>query len=277
MDKKHTHPTMASILNKVSYNRNNTNEEFMVNIFMLCHNEEVVLPHSIDHYRTNFPNCRIFIYDNMSTDRSGEIATEKLCSVTVWNSNEEVDDEQFMAFKRFIWRSVPQNEWIIVCDVDEWLCITESQLREEDKHGTTVLNVKGFQMMAKSECDDLSDIEDIHNLSRAMTNHTWESKKLCFKKGPIKGMTYKLGAHSCDIIGNAVFSEFNYINKHMETLGIPYLERRCFPRRKRCKNKTPAHGNYPDTHEGIMNKYSSWDKKSVNIDPSKIYRSHDLK
>jgi len=45
-----------------------------IDIFLLCYNEELLLPHTLKFYKTNFPNATIHIVDNYSTDSSCDIA-----------------------------------------------------------------------------------------------------------------------------------------------------------------------------------------------------------
>ena len=47
----------------------------MITIFTIAYNESVLMKFMIDHYRSKFPNCRIVVYDNMSTDGCDKIAS----------------------------------------------------------------------------------------------------------------------------------------------------------------------------------------------------------
>ena len=189
-----------------------------VYIFILCYNEEVLLPHTVAHYRSNIPDCHIIIYDNMSTDNSVNIAKKLGCAVVQWQSN-GIDDNQYINIKNNCWRHI-KNGWVMCIDMDEWLCATYNDLLEEYSNGATVLNVKGYNMIGNSKMLTLEDI-NLHSL-RYGIDYTTESKHLCFYAPDIKSVKYDPGAHNAEFIGNICYSRKYYINKHMEMLGLPF-------------------------------------------------------
>lgn len=190
-----------------------------IHIFLLCYNESVLLPHTIAHYKRYLPSCKITIYDNESTDNSVELARSLGCEVISWSSGNIIDDFKYIEIKNNCWKSV-ECGWIIMADMDEFLCITEAELTEEEKKGTVLLQVKGYDMIGESECVNLSDI-DIHGIQKYRPND-WENKYLCFYRENIQEMNYGLGAHFCDPRGSLIYSENIYWNKHMNYLGLPY-------------------------------------------------------
>ena len=193
-----------------------------VDIFILCYNEELLLPNTIKHYRRNLPNCKITILDNKSTDNSVNIAKSNNCEVIEWNSSNfnGMDTTQQTKFKNNIWKNV-SNGWVIVIDMDEWLCVTENELHNEQNQGTTILSVKGIEMIGESKTTDLSDV-DLFNIHKYVDNDN-ESKNLCFFRDRIQDMNYTIGAHHCSPAGIIKYSEKKYINKHMNFLGEPYI------------------------------------------------------
>jgi len=203
-----------------------------VYIFILCYNEEVLLPHTIAHYRANIPDCHIIIYDNMSTDNSVKIAKEFGCAVIQWESD-GIDDHKYLKIKNNCWRHI-KNGWVICIDMDEWLCITDDELLEEYLKGTTVLKIKGVNMVGNSKTISLEDI-NLHSLKFGV-NYILESKKLCFFVPDIKSVKYTVGAHCAIFTGNVKYSKKVYINKHMEYLGLPFYLEKKNKRYKRLRN-----------------------------------------
>jgi hypothetical protein len=201
-----------------------------INIFLLCFNESALLPHTINHYKKYLPSCKITIYDNESTDNSVDIAKNLGCSIVSWNSNNIIDDELYIELKNSVWKKC-NSGWIIMADMDEFLCVTEVELMKEKELGTTILQIDGRDMIGESETLDLTDI-DLQKINKYIKNN-YESKNLCFLREEIVDMNYSLGAHSCNPTGNIVYSSNVYINKHMNVLGLNYLIDKHIKRYKR--------------------------------------------
>ena len=56
---------------------------------------------------------------------------------------------------------------------------------------------------------------------------------MCFLREAITDMNYGPGSHTCDPQGKIVYSSNVYINKHMSTLGLPFLINKFTERYKR--------------------------------------------
>jgi len=191
-----------------------------MNIFLLCYNEELMLPHTLKHYKTNFPNASITIFDNNSTDRSVTIAKEAGCQVISFDSKEQQDEQQLIWVRSHMWKKYVESGWVIMCDMDEWLNATEADLEEEQKKGTTVLTTQGFNMVGESTTVDYSDI-DLFQIKKGFYADNM-SKRICFQY-PLVSMEYWYGAHKCFPQGHVVFSEKTYLLKHYDLLGQEYL------------------------------------------------------
>jgi len=124
-----------------------------------------------------------------------------------------------MYIKNNCWKDI-KSGWIIMADMDEYLCVTEPELLEEMNRGTSVLSVRGIDMIGESLRVDLSDI-DLQNINKYRECPS-ESKNICFLRDKVKEMNYALGAHTCDPKGKIKFSDKKYLNKHMNFLGLAY-------------------------------------------------------
>ena len=235
-----------------------------INVFLVCYNEQVLLPHTIKHYKTVLPSCTITIYDNESTDNSVEIAKSLGCNVVTWYTNNMIDDHKLRDLKNNCWKDV-KDGWIIVGDMDEWLCVTEDDLQRELELGTTILNVRGINVVAESKRADLSDI-DLHSLER-VKDFPNESKKLCFFRKSINEINYSHGAHICFPQGNIQYSLKTYINKHMHFLGLEFLKNKytlCYHRSNNMRKQGLA-VHYTDNVDNITSQYNDKLNGSYNI------------
>ncbi len=111
------------------------------------------------------PLADITIYDNESSDDSVKIAKSLGCKVVSWSSKGILNELNQTSLKNKCWKSVKEG-WVIVLDMDEWLCVTEADLNAEEKAGTTILDILGYDMIGTSKEVDLHDI-NLHRITRA--------------------------------------------------------------------------------------------------------------
>jgi len=239
-----------------------------VSIFLLCHNEEMLLKHTINHYRKNLSNVNFIIYDNYSSDNSVNIAKELGCEVIMYNTNNMLNEYTLTHIKNNCWKDI-KDGWIIICDMDEWLCVTDRDLKIEQVKGTTILSVKGYNIICDSKVENLEDI-DLHKESKAIYHHP-ESKNICFFANSIKKMNYCDGAHQCNPIGKIKFSEKHYLLKHMDVLGLPYKIYKHNIRYERSRNmaKKGVATHYTNDINSITNHFNT--SLNAAIDISNIF------
>jgi len=199
-------------------------------VFLLCYNESALITHTINHYKTFLPSCKIIILDNTSTDNSRELATSLGCYILMWSSNNIQNEISQTQIKNNVWKKI-NDGWIIVADMDEFLCITESELYDEMNNGTTMISVKGIDMIGESKTTDLSDI-NLETIEKYVES-AMESKALCFLRPDIIDMNYTIGAHGCFPDGNIKYSDKMYLNKHMNYLGLNFYTNKMINRYER--------------------------------------------
>jgi glycosyltransferase involved in cell wall biosynthesis len=214
-----------------------------VHIFLLCYNEERILPYTLQHYKKNFPNAIITIFDNYSTDRSAAIAEEQGCRVVKYDSNEQQNEELLIWVRSHLWKDFMEKGWVIMCDMDEWLSMTDAQLEEEDAKGTTIVTTQGFNMVGESKMADLSDI-NLFDIKRGFYDDRM-SKSICFKY-PEVGIEFWYGAHHCFPQGYIQYSEEAYLLQHYDILGAEYVVE---------KNQRRYERNYQSREEGLNEHY----------------------
>jgi len=194
-----------------------------LHVYLLCHNEEVLLPHTVAHYRRRVPGVTFTILDNESDDRSAAIARELGCAVSTFGSDGKMDDGTQRDLKNTVWREVADG-WVIMADMDEWLCVTAVDLEREERLGVTVLNTEGWNVVGESATTTLEDI-DLHAI-RTGYLHPPESKAICFRRPHIAAMNYDYGAHGCAPEGEVTWSRRTYRLKHMAELGHAFVVRK---------------------------------------------------
>jgi hypothetical protein len=191
-----------------------------LHVYLLCHNEEVLLPHAIEHYRRRVPGVTFTILDNESDDRSVEIARGLGCTVQTFSTGGKLDDVILRDLKNDVWKHIADG-WVIVADMDEWLCVTEADLAREERSGTTLLRTFGLNVFGESASAVLDDI-DLHALNTGQP-HPPESKAICFRRPQIAEMNYRVGAHVSAPAGEVRWSRRTYLLKHIAWPGETFM------------------------------------------------------
>lgn len=190
-----------------------------ITIFLLCYNEELLISFTLKHYKDRFPTAKFVLVDNYSTDRSCEIAKENGMEIRQFESSNCQNEETMMHIRNNIWNDITSG-WVIMCDMDEWLEISEKDLINEEEKGTTIITTKGYNIIGNSKTTDLSDI-DLFTLNEGMEDNNF-SKRILFKVPDVR-INFWWGAHICHPVGNVKYSEKIYNLKHMNYLGADYL------------------------------------------------------
>lgn len=165
----------------------------MIEIFTVVKDAEDIIDFYIDHYRTAFSDCIINIYDNNSSDNTVKICKEKGCNMFVFP---EYTEFKLQELKNNVWKK-SKADWVIICDVDELLQITEEDLKQLPE-SCTAISTKGYNMISSGPTTDWQ------SLTKGTHSHMY-SKSVMFKPQSIKEINYCIGAHMCRPTPN-----FNY-------------------------------------------------------------------
>lgn len=204
----------------------------MITVYTVTYNEEFIIEFFINHYRKIFPNCKIVVYDNYSTDRTVEIAKSFDCDVKYYDTNNRFSDKKIIDIKNNCWKT-SKTDWVVVCDCDELIQISEENLKIEEKGGITIFKFNGYNVMNNNDSE-----VDLENLSFGWPDKSYD-KVLLFNKNKIKEINYNYGCHDLNPVGNIKISN-RYDMYHYKFLGKDHTINRykVFAKRMSEENKT---------------------------------------
>ncbi|NDD53019.1 glycosyltransferase [bacterium] len=193
-----------------------------ISIFIFCHNEEAIIDKTIKHYKKYMPSADIVICDNNSDDCSIEIAEELGCKIIQWGEKNKLSEHQMTHMKNNCWKSIFEG-WVIVCDMDEWLCIDEKSLEEEEQLGTSLISTVEYNIVGESISERLEDI-NLLSLGEGYAERPRMNKCVCFRVPNIKEMNYSHNSHGFSPEGQTSWGG-PYLLKHMSWIGLPYKQK----------------------------------------------------
>ncbi|WP_444936607.1 glycosyltransferase family 2 protein [Microbulbifer sp. JMSA004] len=135
-----------------------------IHVYLLCYNEEDIISNVLEYYSNIC--TRIFLLDNLSTDRSVELA-KKFPKVTVisWQSSTgKIDEAKYIQLKTQLYKNYSRAggrftdevaDWVISCDMDEILYHPKLHdvLSEYKNMGVTVPEITGFDIVDEKPID----------------------------------------------------------------------------------------------------------------------------
>ena len=230
----------------------------MITIYTITFNEELIMPFFINHYRLRFPNCNIVVYDNKSIDNTVKIAKDNSCEIRPYDSGGVQDEPLLIHTKNNCWKDAT-TDWVLVCDTDELLDITEQELIYEESLGTTKIVSESWQMV------NLEDEFDFHNIE-----HGWRElhqdvfclaydKHLLFNKKYVQDINYAPGCHS-----NNAYGTIKNSSKFYPLLHYKYLSPSIFVKKQRVNR----------TRQSEMQKQNGWGCSCLRPDDSQLQEYH---
>jgi glycosyltransferase involved in cell wall biosynthesis len=209
-----------------------------------------------------FPNAELYLVDNYSTDTSCTIAEDYGCTIVKYDTKGRNDEVILFSTKSNKYKEYVSDSWVIMCDMDEWLDMTEEELAEEERKGVTVIKTQGVNMVGESTRVDLSDIQ-LLDIKKGFLDDNF-SKRVCFKY-PDVSMEYWYGAHTSWPHGRVVYSEKAYSMKHYNYLGAEYLvekHKKRYERNEMCRQQG-LNLHYKNTRDEAIKVYEDCLKRAV--------------
>jgi glycosyltransferase involved in cell wall biosynthesis len=217
------------------------NKEPYVTVYTVTYNEEHMIEFFIRHYRKMFPNCIIKVFDNYSTDRTVEIAKSFDCEIKYFQSIEGkdvFDDREHTKIKNNEWKS-STTDWVICCDCDELLQITQEELIKEEEYGVNIITSEGWHMI-----NNISNDIDLPNMENGWQDNFY-SKHILFNTKYIYESNFAHGCHTGNPGPNPIYSKNKYVLSHYKFISKEFSLKKRFIQDSRFSNwsrKTWASG-----------------------------------
>lgn len=167
-----------------------------IELFLLCYNEEKMIPHTLNYY-TRF--CRsITIFDNDSTDNSLELirSLNENINIKRFDSDGEYREDLLMQTKNNCWKG-SSADYVIVCDMDEFL-YDESLLEKlayAKEKGIAIPMVSGYNMMS-TKFPDNYDQQITDQIKFGYKDRMFD-KNIIFDPKQVKDINFGPGCHYC--------------------------------------------------------------------------------
>jgi hypothetical protein len=225
-------------------------------VFTITYNEQLMLPYFMAHYRKRFPNCKIVVYDNESSDKTVEIAESLGCHVHTYTTGDKLNDLMYLQIKNNCWKN--ELGWVIIADCDELVDINENHLIDEK---ATIIKFEAYNMV------NLENDLNIAGMTHAVRAESYD-KAYCFNASKLDEIGYGAGCHWCEPKGLVEYSKNIYKAYHYKYINIDYMINRhaIFASRLSDENIRRGYGtHYMYGEQQIIEEFETARKKSIKI------------
>jgi glycosyltransferase involved in cell wall biosynthesis len=171
-------------------------------VIAVCFNEAPILPFFLDHYIHYVGASKVVLHDGGSTDGSAAIAARYPQVEFLVSPSEKLDDRELMQIRNEGWKPYRQAfDWIVVCDVDEFLYHPELHrtLRDFKRNGVTLPMVQGFNIISRAHPAHRAGRFLWQDCQSGWPDPQYLDKNLIFD--PSIDINYLLGCHNCQPTG----------------------------------------------------------------------------
>jgi len=192
----------------------------MITVHTNTYNEERIIEYFINHYRENFPNCIIKIYDNYSTDNTVKIAEQYGCEIHYYDSGNKFCDDTMLNIRNNCWKNA-NTDWVIMCDTDELVYISQEELSKQEELGFNIIQPTGYTIINKD--DSITDLKEMKYGYR----DTPYDKCVIFNKKYISEINFNHGSHQINPVGSYININQNQFKLiHYKWIGKKYTTER---------------------------------------------------
>jgi len=204
--------------------RNPVEPDQAIYLFACCYNELRMLHFFLEYYSNHVGVTKFFIYDGGSSDGSVELM-KKYDVQILEERHETLDDRLLMNFRNNYYKNYREScDWVIVCDVDEFLYHPniKSRLRELSAEGVTLPRVDGYNMISLDWPDPSSDAFLPFLAPYGISDNQNCAKSLVFN--PKIDINYSIGCHAAHPAGDVVrSSQVEFKNLHYAQIAYSHV------------------------------------------------------
>jgi glycosyltransferase involved in cell wall biosynthesis len=207
----------------------------IVHAFTMVHNEEILMPYFMRHYKTFCQ--KITVFDNESSDRTAEIAKDAGAEVIPISTGGKHDVEVLRSVMNEKYRvSRGIADWVVCAEGDEfyWHPQMTRLLRKYQSKRISLPRIAGYDMVAPEPPRGTGQIYE--EIKRGFRN------KLYFKRGvfdPSLDINFHHGGHHAFPVGRIKEStDRDIFLLHYRYLGLDYFTKRYEEHRRRLSDES---------------------------------------